>query len=283
MKQWINGKMNFTEKLRKTQHKQNSLLCIGLDTDIKKIPKHLLKAGNPQLEFNKIVIETTKDLVCAYKLNLAFYEEYGAKGWETIEKTLELIPDGIITIADGKRGDIGNTAEKQASSLLHKLNFTSVTINPYMGFDAVEPFTTSEQKGAFVLCVTSNSGAKDFQHLKISGKPLYEQVAIKSKKWNTNQNIGLVVGATRISELKKIRHITPEMPFLIPGVGAQKGDLEQAVKYGCTKVGDLALINIGRSIIYVSMQRIFDKKVRVAAEYYWHTINYYRKKYFLKV
>lgn len=274
--------MNFTEKLRKIQHKQNSLLCIGLDTDIKKIPKHLLKTENPQLEFNRIVIEATKDLVCAYKLNLAFYEEYGAKGWETIEKTLELIPEGIITIADGKRGDIGNTAEKQASALLHKLNFSSATISPYMGFDAIEPFTASQQKGAFVLCVTSNSGAKDFQHLKISGKPLYEHVAIKSKRWNTNQNIGLVVGATRISELKKIRNIVPEMPFLIPGVGAQKGDLEQSVKYGCTKEGDLALINIGRSIIYVSIQRIFDKKVREAAEYYSHTINYYRKKYFLR-
>lgn len=272
--------MNFTEKLKQIQRKNNSLLCIGLDTDISKIPKHLHKLADLQFEFNKIIIEVTHDIVCAYKLNLAFYEEYGAEGYETLQKTLELIPDGIVTIADGKRGDIGNTAEKQAHAIFDSLKFKSATINPYMGYDAVEPFIRSPQNGAFVLAITSNPGSKDFQYLKVNGKPLYEQVVLKCKKWNTSGNIGLVVGATRISELKKIRSLTPDMPFLIPGIGAQKGDLEASVRYGCDKNGDLAVINIGRSIIYSSLQKRFDLKVRETAQHYMSKINFYREKYF---
>ncbi len=274
--------MNFTEKLKYIQQKNNSLLCIGLDTDIKKIPKHLLKVENPQLEFNRVIIEATKDLVCAYKLNMAFYEEYGIKGLETMQKTLELIPSHIVTIADGKRGDIGNSAEKQASAIFNTLNFTAATVNPYMGYDAVEPFIRQREKGAFVLSITSNPGSKDFQYLKVNGKPLYQFVAMKCKKWNINHNIGLVVGATRIIELQKIRAIVPDMPFLIPGVGAQKGDLEASVKYGCTYDGTLAIINLGRAVIYSSMQKRFVSKVRETAKHYQMQINYYREKYFDK-
>lgn len=272
--------MNFTEQLKYIQRKNNSLLCIGLDTDIKKIPKFLRKAENPQFEFNKIIIESTQDLVCAYKLNLAFYEDGGAKGYEALQKTIELIPEGIVTIADGKRGDIGNTAEKQAHAIFDSLKFKSATINPYMGYDAIEPFIRSPQYGAFVLAITSNPGSKDFQYLKVNGKPLYEQVVLKCKKWNSSNNLGLVVGATRISELKKIRSLAPDMPFLIPGIGAQKGDLEASVRYGCDKNGDLAVINVGRSIIYSSLQNCFDLKVRETAKHYMLKINYYREKYF---
>jgi len=274
--------MNFNEKLKYIQQKNNSLLCIGLDTDIQKIPKHLLKSENPQLEFNKIVIEATKDLVCAYKLNLAFYEEYGVQGYETIQNTLELIPKDVITIADGKRGDIGNSAEKQATAIFNTQNFSAATVNPYMGFDAVEPFIKQPEKGAFVLNITSNPSSKDFQYLKLNGKPLYQFVAMKCRKWNVNNNIGLVVGATRIIELRKIRSIVPNLPFLIPGVGAQKGDLEASIQYGCNHDGTLAIINIGRSIIYSSMQKIFGSKIREAARHYRQQINYYREKYYSK-
>lgn len=274
--------MNFTEKLKYIQQKNNSLLCIGLDTDVKKIPKHLLRVENPQLEFNKVIIEVTKDLVCAYKLNLAFYEEHGTKGLETMQKTLELIPSDVVTIADGKRGDIGNSAEKQASAIFNTLNFTAATVNPYMGYDAVEPFIRQPEKGAFVLCITSNPGSKDFQYLKVNGKPLYQFVTMKCKKWNINHNIGLVVGATRIIELQKIHTLVPDMPFLIPGVGAQKGDLEASVKYGCIYDGTLAIINLGRAVIYSSMQKRFGSKVRETAKHYQLQINYYREKYFDK-
>lgn len=272
--------MNFIQHLKNIQQKQNSLLCVGLDTDIAKIPAQLRKAKNPQLAFNRIVIEQTCEFVCAYKLNLAFYEEAGLKGLEAIEETLKLIPRNVITIADGKRGDIGNTAQKQASTLLSKMNFDAVTINPYMGYDAVEPFIQNPIKGVFLLCLTSNPGSKDFQYLKISRKPFYQHVALKAKQWNKYFNIGVVVGATHISELKNLRFLLKDMPFLIPGVGEQKGDLENTVKYGCSKNGDLAVINISRSIIFVSENKTFYKDIRRAAVNYYSKINLYRSKYF---
>lgn len=271
--------MSFNEKLIKIQKEKNSLLCIGLDSDAERIPENFLKFQNPQLEFNRVIIQNTKDLVCAYKLNLAFYEEHGIKGIETLEKTLQLIPDDIIKIADGKRGDIGNTAVKQAKTLFNTYKFDAVTVNPYMGFDAIEPFTDNPEKGVFILCVTSNEGAKDFQHLNSSGKPLYVHVAIKSKKWNRNNNIGLVVGATHIAELKKLRTILPEIPFLIPGIGAQKGDLEKTVKYGCSENGLNAVINISRAIIFSTLSNNFQESVRKAAEKYYNEINTYRGEY----
>lgn len=272
--------MNFNQKILKTQQEKNSLLCIGLDSDVNRIPEFLKKSKNPQLEFNSLIIQATKDLVCAYKLNLAFYEETGNDGMQALEKTLELIPEEVIKIADGKRGDIGNTAQKQADTLFKHFNFDAATVNPYMGFDAIEPFINYSEKGIFILCITSNPGSEDFQHLSFSGKPLFEHVALKAKKWNTKNNIGLVVGATHIGELKKLRTLLPEMPFLIPGIGVQKGDLEKTIKYGCSTDGYNAIINVGRSIIFPTETKNFQENIRKSAEKYSTEINSYRNKYY---
>ena len=258
--------MTFTQKLRDVQLHQKSLLCIGLDVDADKIPQHLQSSANPVLEFNRQIIEATHDLVCAYKPNLAFYEAMGERGLITLRETLKLIPNSVLTIGDGKRGDIGNTAERYAKSLFDDFGFDSVTVNPYMGFDSVEPFLKNSAKGVFLLALTSNPGSKDFQRLKINGKPLYEKVVRTAKKWNTNQNIGLVVGATHPRELKMIRKIVPEMPLLIPGIGKQGGDLVSAVKDGCTKDGTCAIISASRSILYASSGKDFAEAARAEAK-----------------
>jgi orotidine-5'-phosphate decarboxylase len=258
--------MTFTQKLREVQLKQNSLLCIGLDVDADKIPSHLQSSANPVLEFNRQIIEATHDLACAYKPNLAFYEAMGERGLTTLRETLKLIPQSVLIIGDGKRGDIGNTAERYAKSLFDDFGFDSVTVNPYMGFDSVEPFLKNPAKGVFLLALTSNPGSKDFQRLKINGKPLYEKVVRMAKKWNTHQNIGLVVGATHPRELKTIRKIVPEMPLLIPGIGKQGGDLKSAVRDGCDKNGQLAIINASRSILYASSGKDFAEAARREAK-----------------
>ena len=257
--------MTFTQRLREIQTKQNSLLCIGLDVDEDKIPAHLQSEKNPVLEFNRQIIEATHDLVCAYKPNLAFYEAMGERGLATLRETLKLIPKSVITIGDGKRGDIGNTAERYAKSLFDDFGFDSVTVNPYMGFDSVEPFLRNPEKGVFILALTSNPGSKDFQRLKVGTKPLYEKVVTTVKKWNTNQNIGLVVGATHPKELQRIRKIVPDMPILIPGIGKQGGDLKSAIRYGCDKHSQLAIINASRSIIYASSGKDFAEAARMEA------------------
>ncbi len=258
--------MTFTQKLRAVQLQQNSLLCIGLDVDLEKIPEHLKLSVNPVLEFNKQLIEATSDLVCAYKPNLAFYEAMGERGLTVLRETLKLIPKSVLTIGDGKRGDIGNTAERYAKSLFNDFGFDSITVNPYMGFDSVEPFLKNPEKGVFLLALTSNPGSKDFQRLKINSMPLYEKVVRTAKKWNTNQNIGLVVGATHPRELKAIRKIVPEMPLLIPGIGKQGGDLKSAVRDGCDINGQLAIINASRSIIYASSGKDFAEAARAEAK-----------------
>jgi orotidine-5'-phosphate decarboxylase len=258
--------MTFTQKLQEIQTKQNSLLCIGLDVDVDKIPQHLQSFANPVLEFNRQIIEATHDLVCAYKPNLAFYEAMGECGLTTLRETLKLIPKSVLTIGDGKRGDIGNTAERYAKSLFDDYGFDSITVNPYMGFDSVEPFLKNPEKGVFLLALTSNPGSRDFQRLKIKGKPFYEKVVRTAKKWNSNKNIGLVVGATHPRELKAIRKIVPEMPLLIPGLGKQGGDLKSAVRDGCNKNGRLAIINASRSIIYASSGKDFAEAARSEAE-----------------
>jgi orotidine-5'-phosphate decarboxylase len=180
---------------------------------------------------------------------------------------LKLIPKSVITIGDGKRGDIGNTAERYAKSLFDDFGFDSVTVNPYMGFDSVEPFLTDPEKGVFILALTSNSGSKDFQHLKVGTTPLYEKVVRTVKKWNKkNENIGIVVGATHPRELQCIRKIVPDMPILIPGIGKQGGDLKSAIRYGCNKHGQLAVINASRSIIYASSGKDFAEAARAEAK-----------------
>lgn len=272
--------MKFIDKLRKIQQKNNSLLCIGLDTDVARVPESLYRWGDPQYEFNRRIIDATKDLVCAYKFNLAYYESVGEHGWYTVHQSLARIPEDIVTIGDGKRGDITSSAERQALLLCEDWEFSGTTVNPYMGKDSIEPFMRRADQCTFVLAVTSNKGAKDFQYLRVGGKPLYEQVVKTTLKWNTKKNLGLVVGATKPAALKRIRTLAPTMPILIPGIGTQKGDLETAIRYGCTRDGDLAIINVGRSIIYASHGDDFADKARDAALKMRDQINHYREKYF---
>jgi orotidine-5'-phosphate decarboxylase len=272
--------MNFTRKLRAIQKKNNSLLCIGLDTDINKIPEFLFAYGDPVYEFNRRIIDATRDLVCAYKINLAFYEVTGEHGWYTVHQTLARIPEEIVTIGDAKRGDIGNSSEAYAKLIVDDYEFAACTVNPYMGSDSVKPFMKNAHQGAFILALTSNPGAKDFQYLPVRGRPLYEHVVARVKRWNTRNNCGLVVGATRPRELKRIRALAPGMPLLIPGIGAQGGDLEAAVRYGCDHDGFLAVINASRSVLYASGGEDFARAARAEAERLRHAINVVRAKYF---
>jgi orotidine-5'-phosphate decarboxylase len=272
--------MTFLEKLIHAQRRSDSLLCVGLDTDMEKIPASLRSRTDPLVEFNRRIIDATKDLVCAYKLNIAFYESAGEHMWRAVRKTLGHIPDGIVTIGDGKRGDIGNTSERQAHMFFGEFEFTACTVSPYMGRDSLEPFMAREDRGAFILALTSNEGSKDFQYLKVSGRPLYEHVVAKALKWNKKGNLGLVVGATHPKELKRIRGMAPDLPILIPGVGAQKGNLASAVRCGCGSSGLLAVINVGRSVIYASSGDDFDEKARDAALKYREEMNAARRRYF---
>jgi orotidine-5'-phosphate decarboxylase len=272
--------MNFYERLHSIQQKKGTLLCIGLDTDLRRIPKPLLASDNPVVEFNRRIVEATRDVACAYKLNLAFYESLGEGGWRILHQTLAGIPGDCITIGDGKRGDIGNTAEMYAKALFHDFAFTAATVNPYMGTDSIAPFLSDEKRGAFVLAVTSNPGARDFQYLRVKGIPLYERVVAMVKKWNSRKNCGLVVGATRPHELRRVRELVPDMPILIPGIGTQGGDLRRAVRHGCDRNGALAIINASRSIIYASMGEDFAEAARTAATTLRDEINVYRDRFF---
>ena len=254
--------MNFRDKLLAIQRRQHSLVCVGLDTDPELLPLHLRNSADGVLEFNRGIIEATQDLVCAYKPNLAFYEALGSRGWEIVLQTLALIPNGIVTIGDAKRGDIGNTADRYAHALFDELHFDAVTINAYMGRDAVEPFVRNPEHGAFILALTSNPGSKDFQRQKIGGKPLYEKVVRSAVKWNTNDNLGLVVGATHAKELKTIRLLAPNLPILMPGIGKQGGDLKSSIRFGCDKNGELAVVNSSRGILYASSGTDFDQAAR---------------------
>jgi orotidine-5'-phosphate decarboxylase len=257
--------MTFTDRLSSIQSRTNSLVCIGLDTDPEKIPAHLHGQPDGVLEFNKRIIDATSDLVCAYKPNLAFYEAMGERGWTVLRETVRAIPNGILTIGDAKRGDIGNTAERYARALFDDLGFGAVTVNPYLGQDSVEPFLGNPEKGVFLLALTSNPGSKDFQRLKVGTVPLYEKVVRIAKKWNTRGNIGLVVGATHPRELKRVRSLVPDMPLLIPGIGKQGGDLRASIQFGCNKSGQLALINASRSVLYASAGVDFAEAARAEA------------------
>lgn len=272
--------MKFVDKLQKIQRKNKSLLCIGLDTDPSKLPPHLGKSKDAVVHFNHGIIEATSDLVCAYKINLAFYEALGERGWHVLRETISAIPRGVVTIGDGKRGDIGNTAERYAHALFTELGFDAATVNPYMGFDSVEPFIRSVERGVFVLALTSNEGSNDFQRLVFRGRPLYEKVIQATLKWNTKQNLGLIVGATHPEELRPIRALAPSMPILIPGIGKQGGDLESAVHFGCDSKGELAIINAGRSILYASNGKDFVAAARNEALQLRNQIQAYRKLFF---
>ena len=245
--------------------KKKSFLCIGLDTDIKKIPKHLLKKEDPVFEFNKKIIEATSDLCVSYKPNLAFYEADGVKGLQSLEKTIKIIPEEIFTIADAKRGDIGNTSSMYARAFFEHYGFDSITIAPYMGSDSVKPFLGYYDKWVILLALTSNEGAFDFQLKKLErGGTLYEEVLKKSKTWGTADNMMYVVGATKAEYLAQIRKIIPEHFLLVPGVGAQGGSLQDVAKYGMNKQCGL-LVNASRSILYAGGGEDFAEKARAEA------------------
>lgn len=239
---------------------KNSYLCVGLDTDIKKIPSHLLKEKDPIFEFNRQIIDATAEFAVAYKPNIAFYEALGAKGWESLQRTIEYIPQECFTIADAKRGDIGNTSGLYARTFFDKsssgLDFDSVTVAPYMGSDSVMPFLEFGGKWVILLALTSNAGGDDFQQLQVTNNQspitsLYEQVILTSQKWADSERMMYVVGATKTDKLLKIREIAPEHFLLVPGVGAQGGSLEEVSKYGMNKQCGL-LVNSSRAIIYAS-------------------------------
>ena len=256
-----------TQQLVQQIKTKKSFLCIGLDVDLTKMPQHLLKLEDPIFEFNKAIIEATHDLCVSYKPNTAFYEAYGIKGWQSLEKTINYIntnyPD-IFTIADAKRGDIGNTSTMYAKAFLEDLNFDSVTVAPYMGKDSVEPFLAFENKHTILLALTSNEGAFDFQTKIIDGEELYKRVIKASKTWKNSHNLMYVVGATKAECFTEIRKIVPDSFLLVPGVGAQGGSLYDVCSYGMNANIGL-LINSSRGIIYASAGEDFAEKAREEA------------------
>ncbi|CAM3602239.1 orotidine-5'-phosphate decarboxylase [Flavobacterium gelidilacus] len=256
-----------TEQLFQQIQIKKSFLCIGLDVDLNKIPKHLLELEDPIFEFNKAIIDATHDLCVSYKPNTAFYEAYGIKGWQSLQKTIEYLNSNypeIFTIADAKRGDIGNTSSMYAKAFFEDLNFNSVTVAPYMGKDSVEPFLAFEDKHTIMLALTSNEGAFDFQTKIVEGKELYKTVLETSKHWKNAENLMYVVGATKAEYFAEIRKIVPKSFLLVPGVGAQGGNLQDVCKYGMNDEVGL-LINSSRGIIYASNQENFAQKAREEA------------------
>ena len=242
--------MTSQEKLTKKNNKQK-VICVGLDSDLYKIPQHLRSKNNAILEFNKAIIDNTFEYAAAYKLNFAFYEKDGAKGFETIEKTIGLIPDDILIIADAKRGDIGNTSHMYSAAIYEYFKFDAVTIHPYMGYDSVNPFIEKKDKLNFILALTSNKGAEDFEKLKLEdGTFLFQKVINKAKEWNINNNCGIVFGATQIEELSENIKLFQELPVLLPGVGAQGGNLEEVINVFKANNRLNLLINSSRGIIY---------------------------------
>jgi len=263
--------MNFLEKLKIASRENRSLLCVGLDPDPKLMPANI-----SVFEFNKVIIDATSDLVCAYKPNFAFYEALGNEGLDALRQTVKHIPDNIPVIGDAKRGDIGNTAKAYAKAIFDGFGFDATTVNPYLGFDSIEPFIQYREKGIFILCRTSNAGGTDFQALRClehEQRSLFEIVALKASDWNVHGNIGLVVGATYPEELKLIRQDHPDLPLLIPGIGAQGGDLALTVRYGVDAQGERAIINSSRQIIYASRERDFAEAARQAASELREQIN----------
>lgn len=249
--------MHFIQKLLETIAGKDSLLCIGLDTDLGRIPHFLRHSESPLFAFNKAIIDGTADFAAAYKVNTAFYEAHGIEGWSALEQTFRYLPENVIKIADAKRGDIGNTSRLYARAFFEALAADAITVNPLMGFDSVSPFLQRPEKGVFFLCLTSNPGSLDLQHFFDGQKKLYQRIAELVQGWNQNNNCGLVVGATHPGELAQVRTIAQELPFLIPGIGAQGGDLEEAVINGTDHLGTNALYNSSRDILYASEKEDF--------------------------
>lgn len=249
--------MDATQLFRRIASK-NSYLCVGLDPDMEKIPQHLLSLEDPVFEFNKQIIDATHPYCVAYKPNIAFYEALGPRGWQSLQRTLDYIPEDIFTIADAKRGDIGNTAALYARAFFEYFNFDALTVAPYMGEDSVKPFLHHAGKWVILLAHTSNPGSADFQLLesKESGRKLYEEVIVKARQWASADALMFVVGATQAEKIASIRKLVPDYFFLVPGIGAQGGDLEQVSKHGMNAQCGL-LVNSARAILYASGEKGF--------------------------
>lgn len=271
--------MNRQELVHQIRKKQ-SYLCIGLDTDIRKIPAHLQRKKDPVFEFNKQIIDATHDYCVAYKPNIAFYEALGQGGWISLQKTLDYIPNDCFTIADAKRGDIGNTSSLYARAFFEQMNFDAVTVAPYMGEDSVRPFLEFKNKWVVLLAHTSNSGSADFQlmELKATNRKLYEEVILKAQTWSSPDQLMFVVGATQAEKMEHIRQLAPDHFFLVPGIGAQGGDLELVSKYGMNKECGL-LVNSSRAILYASPQEDFAEKAGEEARRIRHEMSDYLQKY----
>jgi len=269
--------LNFTQKLQNATAANDSLLCIGLDPDTNLLPEGINLEG-----FIRNIIDSTRDLVCAYKINFAFFEALGKSCFHYLEYARQCIPADVPAIADAKRADIGNTSKAYAAAVFERLGFDAITVNPYMGSDSLAPFIEYADRGIFILCRTSNSGSADFQTLEVATRqgpmPLYRAVAVKAVEWNRHGNIGLVMGATHPDELGIIRRQCPDMPLLIPGIGAQGGDIRTAVENGASRHGNLALINSSRHIIHASREKDFAIASRMAALTLREQINGFRSR-----
>jgi orotidine-5'-phosphate decarboxylase len=258
--------MTRAELIEQIRNKK-TYLCVGLDSDIEKIPKHLLKSADPQFEFNKQIIDATLDHCVAYKINTAFYESLGVKGWESLQKTAEYIPETHFRIADAKRGDIGNTSAQYAKAFFETMDFDAVTVAPYMGADSVKPFLEYEGKWTIILGLTSNPGAADFEMLQTEEGYLFQQVLKKSSSWGNTGNLMYVIGATRHEMVSEIRKSYPDHFFLVPGVGAQGGSLKEISRSGMNKDCGL-LVNASRAIIFLSGKEDFAKAANEASKRY---------------
>lgn len=257
---------SFNAFFRQTVTSRRSLLCVGLDPELEKLPGNLPRNAEGLVLFCRELITATAPYAAAFKINFAFFEALGRTGWEALARVAAALPHDVIKIADAKRGDIGNTSRLYAAAILRELPFDALTVNPYLGEDAAAPFLEEAAKGAFFLCRTSNPGSMGIQLYPQRESPLYLHVASEVRTWNRNDNVGLVVGATQPHELEQVRRECPNLPFLIPGVGAQGGDLESAVKWGAGATGDLAIINASRAIIYAAANSKFADAAANAAE-----------------
>jgi orotidine-5'-phosphate decarboxylase len=262
-KQAIMNRRELVNQIRKKQ----SYLCVGLDTDLSKIPAHLRQEPDAVFAFNKAIIDATKDLCVAYKINTAFYEAMGLPGWQAMEKTVDYIPKDILTIADAKRGDIGNTSTQYAKAFFEAFRFDAITVAPYMGADSVKPFLAYKDKWTILLGLTSNEGSADFELQQMGGERLYEKVLRTASGWDTNDNLMFVIGATQASEFENIRKIVPDHFFLVPGVGAQGGSLKEISQKAMNKDVGL-LVNASRAIIYASGKEDFAEAARKIAQEY---------------
>lgn len=254
--------------------RKRSYLCVGLDTDITMIPKHLLTETDPVFTFNKAIIDATRDLCVAYKINTAFYEAFGIRGWEAMEKTVRYMNEEHFKIADAKRGDIGNTSDQYAKAFFETLPFDAITVAPYMGEDSVKPFLQYEGKWAIVLGLTSNKGANDFELKKMDNEFLYEKVLKSVSSWGSPNNLMFVVGATQADQFINIRKLTPDHFYLVPGVGVQGGSLKEISEKAMTKDCGI-LVNASRAIIYAGEKEDFAEEARAIAEQYQHEMSQY--------